>query len=62
VETDAAARRRAQLTSTSPTFVVDGLGLYNARLAITNYPDLRNWLARYREVGRLGQTIVYRLE
>ena len=60
VETEAAARRRAELAHSQPTFVVDGLGLYNPRLAITNYPDLREWLAHYREVARTGQTIIYR--
>jgi len=60
VETEAAARRRVVLTHTHPTFVVDGLGLLNPRLAITNYPDLREWLGQYREVGRTGETIVYR--
>ena len=43
------------------SFVLDGLGLYNPQLAITNYPDLREWLTHYREVGRRGQVVVYRL-
>ena len=42
------------------TFVVDGLGPYNPRLAITSYPDLREWIGGYAEVGRVGQTVVYR--
>ena len=62
VETDAPARRRAALARSHPTFVVDGLGLYNPRLAITSYPDLGQWLAQYREVARQGQTIIYRRE
>ena len=59
VETEQAARRRAELARSTPSFVLDGLGLYNPRLAITNYPDLRDWLAGYAEVARVGQTIVY---
>ena len=43
----------------SPTFVLDGLGLYNPRLAITAYPELREWLGAYVEVGRAGGTVVY---
>jgi hypothetical protein len=40
---------------------LDGLSLYNPRLAISNYPELREWFAQYREIGRTGETIVYRL-
>ena len=40
--------------------VVDGLGPYNPALAISNYPDLNDWLAEYREVGRTRGTIIYR--
>jgi hypothetical protein len=62
VETEAASRRRAELARSHPKFVLDGLGLYNPQLAITNYPDLREWLAQYREVGRRGQTVIYELQ
>jgi hypothetical protein len=60
VETEQAARRRVELTHSSPTFLLDGLGPYNSQLAITAYPELRSWLAGYTEIGRVGQTIVYR--
>lgn len=60
VETERAAKRRAELIRTNPTFVLDGLGLYNPRLAITQYPELRPWLAQYREAGRTGGTLIYR--
>jgi hypothetical protein len=59
VETEQAAKRRTELVRTHPTFVLDGLGLYNPRLAITQYPDLRQWLAQYREAGRTGGTLIY---
>jgi hypothetical protein len=59
VETEQPARRRAELARSSPRFVLDGLGLYNPRLAITAYPELREWLAAYVEVGRAGGTVVY---
>ncbi|HEV3200513.1 MAG TPA: hypothetical protein VGZ73_21570 [Bryobacteraceae bacterium] len=59
VETVWASRRRAELARSKPTFVLDGLGLYNPQLAITNYPDLHEWMSHYREVGRRGQTIIY---
>jgi hypothetical protein len=56
-----AARERGKLVKHRPTFIVDGLGLYNPALAITNYPDLREWLAGYDEVERTGNSVVYRL-
>jgi hypothetical protein len=40
---------------------VDGLGLYNPKLAIGRYPNLREWLSYYREVGRSGATVIYEL-
>jgi hypothetical protein len=30
-------------------------------LSMSRYPELRPWLARYRETGRTGAVIVYRL-
>jgi hypothetical protein len=62
VETDAPRERRAELTRSAPSFILDGLGLYNPRLGIGNYPDLRAWLKDYREVGRTGGTVIYRRE
>jgi hypothetical protein len=61
VEREQAARRRVELTRSRPTFVLDGLGLYNERLAIGAYPELREWLAGYEEIGRVGGTVVLRV-
>jgi hypothetical protein len=61
VERVEAARRRAALTATRPSFVLDGLGEYNPRLAIGQFADLRQWFAQYRQIARSGQTIIYRL-
>jgi hypothetical protein len=60
VETVQAAERRRTLAKSTPAFVADGLGPYNPQLAIGNYPELREWMAGYREVGRTGGTVVYR--
>ena len=59
VETERAAERRRVLTESQPAFIADGLGLYNPQLAITQYPELREWLAQYREVARTGGTVIY---
>jgi len=61
VDAAGAAAHRAELARSSPTFVVDGLGLYNRPLAVTSFADLNLWMARYREVGRSGGCIIYRL-
>jgi hypothetical protein len=55
-----AAENRKELSKTTPTCIVDGLGLYNPSLSISNYPDLQEWLAGYREVARTQGTIIYR--
>jgi hypothetical protein len=62
VETEAPRERRAELTCSAPSFILDGLGLYNPHLAIGNHPDLHAWLGSYREVGRTGGTVIYRRE
>jgi hypothetical protein len=56
------ARNRRELIANDPTWIVDGLGPLNPALAITNFPDLRDWLANYREVGRTRFSIIYRLK
>ncbi len=56
-----AAANRQRLIGTSPTFIVDGLGLYNPPLAIASYADLAGWLANYREVARTRNSVVYRV-
>jgi hypothetical protein len=56
-----APARREQLSASTPTFILDGLSLFNTALAPTAYPELRPWLARYREAARTGQTIIYAL-
>ena len=61
VETVGAQAHRAELARSAPTFIIDGLGLYNPRLALPRYPDLREWLSRYQEVGQVGGCVIYRL-
>lgn len=55
----AAANRRV-LSRSRPSIIMDGLGPLNPRLALDQYPDLRGWLAGYREVGRTRLTVIYR--
>ncbi|MBV8551278.1 MAG: hypothetical protein JOY54_08255 [Acidobacteriaceae bacterium] len=55
-----AAANRAALRRSHPTFLVDGLGLLNPKLAPAVYPELREWLAGYQEVGRTKMSVIYR--
>ncbi len=56
-----AAKNRADLVKTLPTFIVDGLGLLNPRLAIGEYPELRDWLAqKYSRVSDTKYSVIYR--
>ncbi len=57
-----AARNRSELIASDPTWIVDGLGPLNPALAITNFPDLSEWLGNYREVGRTRFSIIYKLK
>ncbi|MBV9081695.1 MAG: glycosyltransferase family 39 protein [Acidobacteriaceae bacterium] len=54
-----AGRNRQELARTRPTFIVDGLGLLNRKLTPAVYPDLREWLAHYRVVGRTKLSVIY---
>ncbi len=53
---------RAELARSRPEFVVDGLKLYNPRLAVETHEDLGRWLAQYREVARTRGCVIYRLQ
>ena len=57
---DLAKSNRAELITTKPEWIVDGLGPYNPQLAITQFADLREWLQSYAEAGRTPGSIVYR--
>ncbi len=57
-----AARNRRELVANDPTWIVDGLGPLNPALAITQFPDLREWLGNYREAGRTRFSIIYKLK
>jgi hypothetical protein len=57
---DQAARNRLEFATSQPSFVVDSLSLSNPRLAPSQYPELRDWLAQYRQVARTPLSLVYR--
>lgn len=51
---------REEFLRSRPSFVVDGLGLYNWNLALATQPYLHDWLADYEEVARTEFSIIYR--
>jgi hypothetical protein len=55
----AASANRKELTRSHPTFVVDGLGVMNPRLAPDKYPELQGWLAGYKLVARTPLSLIY---
>lgn len=52
-------KNRTKLVAYEPDAIVDGLGPLNPALAITQYPELQSWLARYKEVMRNKTVVVY---
>jgi len=50
---------RGELARSRPDVLIDGLSLYNPSLSMDRYPELRPWLAGYREVARTKGSIVY---
>ena len=49
-----------EVLTTKPTWIVDGLGLYNPSLALTKEPALAEWVSHYTEVARTDFSILYR--
>ena len=54
------AEARRELARSSPDVIADGLSLYNPRLAMQNYPELRQWLSHYQEFARTRTTVLYK--
>jgi hypothetical protein len=55
-----AAANRLQLTTSRPTWLIDGLGLLNPNLKPEIYPELRDWLSHYRLVSQTKLCLIYR--
>jgi hypothetical protein len=52
---------REELARARPTFVMDGLSLYNHALAMDRYAEFRQWLSQYQEVARTNGIVIYRI-
>jgi hypothetical protein len=49
-----------ELLTTTPTWIVDGLGPYNSSLALSRQSSLAGWFSHYTEVARTDFSILYR--
>lgn len=61
ISADFIESNRKELTQSQPTWIVDGLGLYNPSLALASQPYLAPWFANYVEVDRTSFSILYHL-
>ncbi len=50
---------RESLAHSHPDVVIDGLSPYNPALSMDRYPELRPWLADYREVAHTTGSVIY---
>jgi DNA-binding transcriptional regulator YdaS (Cro superfamily) len=48
------------LAASHPSFIVDGLGEFNRHLAVSEFADLNQWMAGYREIARTANSVIYR--
>ena len=58
----ARANRRQLVRSSTPSYIVDGLGPLNPSLAVDRYEDLRPLLSQYRVVAKTALCIIYELQ
>ncbi len=60
----AAAAARAQLLkdleASPPRYIVDELAIFNSRLAMRSFPELKEFLRRYKRVGKVERFFIYR--
>ena len=54
-----AAENRNALVAARPAFSVDGLSRLNPKLAMSEYPELRDWLHDYTVVQTTGLSVIY---
>jgi hypothetical protein len=50
---------RVELAASRPDVLIDGLSLYNPALSMAHYPELREWMNRYKEIARTHGSVIY---
>jgi hypothetical protein len=56
----ARAELARELEQTRPEHIVDELGAFNPELSIKSYPELREFMSGYKDVGMIERFIIYR--
>ncbi|HKG22226.1 MAG TPA: glycosyltransferase family 39 protein [Blastocatellia bacterium] len=60
------AEARAKLVSDlklhQPKYVVDELGFFNADLSLEDFPELREFMKKYKKLGATGRFLIYRIK
>ena len=62
VTAEARANLVSDLESHTPKYIVDELGFFNADLSIEDYPELREFMKRYKKLGATGRFLIYRMK
>jgi len=58
--TAARAELLRELEQTRPKYIVDELGFFRTDLSIESYPEFREFLKEYKNIGPTGEFIIYR--
>ncbi|HKP85113.1 MAG TPA: glycosyltransferase family 39 protein [Blastocatellia bacterium] len=56
----ARAELARELEQTRPEHIVDELGAFNPELSINSYPELREFMSGYKDMGMIERFIIYR--
>jgi 4-amino-4-deoxy-L-arabinose transferase-like glycosyltransferase len=59
VSTAGTEEARREVARSQPSFILDGLTPFNRELDMSNYPELRPWIAGYRLAARTKFTVIY---
>lgn len=57
---DWAAANRRELIKSRPDFIVDGLSRLNPKLAMSEFPETRDWLVAYELVEHTNLSLIYK--
>jgi hypothetical protein len=59
VLTEGTAEARAELARSNPDILIDGLSPFNPALSMDHYPELRDFIVKYRPIARTHGTVIY---
>ncbi|HVF89307.1 MAG TPA: hypothetical protein VNH22_04510, partial [Blastocatellia bacterium] len=62
ITAEARARLVSDLELHQPKYVVDELGFFNADLSLEDFPELREFMKKYKKLGATGRFLIYRIK